>query len=114
MTRQTGIHAAGAMVIADQDLQAYAPLYRDGEDGGPVVQYDMKSAESIGLIKFDFGFENARPNSRCTKKFIKYNHGEDIDIGIIPLDDQKTYELLQAGDTVGVFQLESGWYARLS
>ncbi len=53
MTRQTGVHAAG-VVIADKPLVEYAPLYRDGPDGGPVVQYDMKSAESIGLIKFDF------------------------------------------------------------
>ena len=74
------------MVIADQDLQAYAS-YRDGEDGGPVVQYDMKSA-GIGLIKFDLGLKTL-DQIRDALKFIKYNHGEDIDIGIIPLDDQK-------------------------
>ena len=106
MTRQTGIHAAG-VVIADKPLEVYAPLYRDGDDGGPVVQYDMKSAESIGLIKFDFLGLKTLDQIRDALKFIKYNHGEDIDIGIIPLDDLKAYKLLQAGDTVGVFQLES-------
>ena len=106
MTRQTGIHAAG-VVVADKPLQAYAPLYRDGDDGGPVVQYDMKSAESIGLIKFDFLGLKTLDQIRDALKMVKINHGEDIDIAIIALDDLPTYTLLQAGDTVGVFQLES-------
>ena len=53
MTRQTGVHAAG-VVIADRPLVEHAPLYRDGPAGRPVVQYEMKAAEGVGLIKFDF------------------------------------------------------------
>ena len=64
-TRQTGIHAAG-VVIADRPLVEHAPLYRDGPEGGPVVQYDMKSSESLGLIKFGLpGIKDFRPDSGC-------------------------------------------------
>ena len=106
MTRQTGIHAAG-VVIADRPLVYHAPLYRDGPEGGPVVQYDMKSAESIGLIKFDFLGLKTLDQIRDAVKMIKRNTGEDIDMSHIPIDDGVVYELLQKGDSQGVFQVES-------
>jgi len=105
-TRQTGVHAAG-VVIADRPLVEYAPLYRDEPEGGPVVQYDMKSAESIGLIKFDFLGLKTLDQIRDAVKFVEANHGVAIDMARIPVDDAATYELLQQGDALGVFQLES-------
>lgn len=106
LCRQTGVHAAG-VVIADRPLVEYAPLYRDGPDGGPVVQYDMKSAEGIGLIKFDFLGLKTLDQIRDALFAIERNYGLALDIGAIDLDDPPTYELLQRGDALGVFQLES-------
>ncbi|MCB9676817.1 MAG: DNA polymerase III subunit alpha [Alphaproteobacteria bacterium] len=104
--RQTGVHAAG-VVIADRPLVEYAPLYRDEPEGGPVVQYDMKSAESIGLIKFDFLGLKTLDQIRDAVKFVAENHGVELDMALIPVDDDPTYALLEEGDALGVFQLES-------
>ena len=104
--RQTGVHAAG-VVIADKPLVQYAPLYRDEPEGGPVVQYDMKSAESIGLIKFDFLGLKTLDQIRDALANIVANHGVHIDMSDIPVDDERTFTLLQDGDALGVFQLES-------
>jgi DNA polymerase-3 subunit alpha len=104
--RQTSVHAAG-VVVADRPLVEYAPLYRDSADGGPVVQFDMKSAEAIGLIKFDFLGLKTLDQIRDAVENIRQNFGVDVDMSTLPWDDEKTYELLQAGDTFGVFQLES-------
>ena len=106
MTRQTGVHAAG-VVIADRPLVEHAPLYRDGPDGGPVVQYDMKFAESMGLIKFDFLGLKTLDQIRDAVKMVERNTGERIDLERLPLDDEATYKLLQKGDALGVFQVES-------
>ena len=106
LTRQTGVHAAG-VVVADRPLVELVPLYRDGPDGGPVVQYDMKSAESIGLIKFDFLGLKTLDQIRDAVKLIKRNTGEDVDMSDIPTDDKATFELLCRGDGLGVFQVES-------
>jgi len=105
-TRQTGVHAAG-VVIADKPLVEYAPLYRDEPEGGPVVQYDMKSAEDIGLIKFDFLGLKTLDQIRDALVLIEENHGRLLDMEAIPDDDPKTYEMLGMGDALGVFQLES-------
>ncbi len=104
--RQTGVHAAG-VVIADRPLVEYAPLYRDGPEGGPVVQYDMKSAEGIGLIKFDFLGLKTLDQIRDAVFFIEANHGVKVDMARIPDNDPKTFAMLQEGDALGVFQLES-------
>ena len=106
MTRQTGIHAAG-VVIADRPLVYHAPLYRDGPEGGPVVQYDMKSAEGIGLIKFDFLGLKTLDQIRDALHMIERNTGEAIDISAIDLEDEAVYSMLTAGDSQGVFQVES-------
>jgi DNA polymerase-3 subunit alpha len=104
--RQTGVHAAG-VVIADRPLVEYAPLYRDEPGGGPVVQYDMKSAETVGLIKFDFLGLKTLDHIRDTVSTIEQNHGIALDMSAIPEDDEAAYRLLQDGDALGVFQLES-------
>jgi len=104
--RQTGVHAAG-VVIADRPLVEYAPLYRDEPEGGPVVQFDMKSAEDIGLIKFDFLGLKTLDQIRDAVLMVEANHGVQIDMSDIPEDDAATYALLQQGDALGVFQLES-------
>ena len=112
MCRQTGVHAAG-VVIADQPLVEYAPLYRDSADGGPVVQYEMKAAESVGLIKFDFLGLKTLDQIRDAVVLIERNTGESIDIALIPLDDPLPYELLSRGDSLGVFQVESDGMQKL-
>ncbi len=112
MCRQTGVHAAG-VVIADQPLVEYAPLYRDSADGGPVVQYEMKAAESVGLIKFDFLGLKTLDQIRDAVKLVERNTGEHIDMALIPLDDPKPYELLSRGDSLGVFQVESDGMQKL-
>jgi len=95
------------VVIADRPLVEYAPLYRDGPEGGPVVQYDMKSAESIGLIKFDFLGLKTLDQIRDAIALIERNHGTKVDMSKLPLDDSATYAMLEQGDALGVFQLES-------
>lgn len=106
ITRQTGVHAAG-VVIADRPLVQLAPLYKDSPEGGPVVQYDMKSAESIGLIKFDFLGLKTLDQVRDAVDMVERNTGEHIDIAHIPDDDVVTWNLLKKGDALGVFQVES-------
>ncbi len=84
----------------------YLPLYR-GKKGEVVTQYDMKIVEKIGLVKFDFlGLRNLTVIENALE-LIKRQGGEVPDINNLDLDDKKTYRLLCAGDTTGVFQLES-------
>jgi DNA polymerase-3 subunit alpha len=106
LARQVGVHAAG-VVVADRPLVELAPLYRDGPEGGPVVQYDMKSAESIGLIKFDFLGLKTLDQIRDAVAMIERNTGERIDMSRIPDDDPDAFKLFQKGDGLGVFQVES-------
>ncbi len=104
--RQTGVHAAG-VVIADQPLVRYAPLYRDGPSGGPVIQFDMKSVEAIGLVKFDFLGLKTLDQIRHAVRMVERNTGQAIEMSRLPLDDAATYQLLQQGDSLGIFQVES-------
>jgi DNA polymerase-3 subunit alpha len=110
--RNAGTHAC-AVIIADRPLVNFTPLQRatDGSDG-KVTQYSMKYLEDIGLLKMDFlGLKNLTIIEK-TLELIKARTGEQIDITKIPLTDQKTFELLQRGDTTGVFQLESSGMRR--
>ena len=106
LARQVGVHAAG-VVVADRPLVQLAPLYRDGPEGGPVVQYDMKSAESIGLIKFDFLGLKTLDQIRDAVAMVERNTGERIDMATIDVDDLHSWKLFQRGDGLGVFQVES-------
>ena len=103
--RHASTHAAG-LVIGDRPLDQLVPLYRDPRSPMPVTQFNMKWVELAGLVKFDFlGLKTLTVLQRAVG-FLA-NRGIDIDLSAIPLDDVKTFEMLSAGATVGVFQLES-------
>jgi len=98
-------HAAG-IVIGDRPLDQLVPLYRDPKSDMPATQFNMKWVEPAGLVKFDFlGLKTLTTLATCVS-LIKQS-GVDVDLSKIPLDDQKTFEMLGRGETVGVFQLES-------
>ncbi len=108
--RSHGIHAAG-VVIAPDEIVKFAPLEM-AQKGVVSTQYSMGPVEELGLLKMDFlGLSNLTIIKNALR-IIKKAYGEDIDISAIPLDDKKTYELLQRGDTTGVFQLESAGMKR--
>ncbi|WP_413587568.1 DNA polymerase III subunit alpha [Bdellovibrio sp. HCB274] len=104
MVRNAGIHAAG-VIIGDGQLVKHAPLYK-GADGEQVVQYDMKHAEKIGLIKFDFLGLKTLTHINMALKLIKKNRGKTITSRMIPMTDTATFEMMSRGDTAGVFQFE--------
>lgn len=113
LRRQDGIHAA-AVVITKEPLTAYLPIQRKPEAGlaieeAPVVtQYEMHGVEDLGLLKMDFlGLRNLDVISD-TIALIQQVHGVEVDIDRVDLTDEKTFELLRAGQSIGVFQLESG------
>ena len=103
--RNSSTHAAG-VVIGDRPLAQLVPLYRDPRSDMPVTQYDMKNVESSGLVKFDFlGLKTLSVLKKAVD--LLKRREIDIDLSQLPLDDPKVYELMKAGNTVGVFQLES-------
>ncbi len=107
--RHAGKHAAG-VVIGRQPLEEVAPLYRDPREGGTVVQWDMKSAEKMGLIKFDFLGLKTLTVLHMACELVLRQEGEaakKFRLDTIPLDDEATFDLLRRGATSAVFQLES-------
>ncbi|MEW6554985.1 MAG: DNA polymerase III subunit alpha [Actinomycetota bacterium] len=106
ITRQDGIHAAG-VVIADDELSLYTPLQRRGAEEEVVTQFDMAAIQKIGLLKMDFLGLRTLTVISDTLESIQRRHGIRIDLERIPIDDARTYEMLQRGDSIGVFQLES-------
>jgi DNA polymerase III subunit alpha len=105
LPRHSSTHAAG-VVIGDRALSELAPLYRDPRSDMPVTQFDMKYVESAGLVKFDFlGLKTLSVLQRANQMLAK--RGVVVDFDRLEHDDPAVYELLQRGDTVGVFQLES-------
>ncbi|MBL0690225.1 MAG: DNA polymerase III subunit alpha [Alphaproteobacteria bacterium] len=104
--RQIGVHAAG-VIISSHNIREVAPLYRDASNVMPVVQFDMSAAEQVGLVKFDFLGLASLQFIEVVRKFIKKLHNIDIDIYDIPLDDEKTFQIYQSGDLLGIFQCES-------
>ncbi|HKJ83600.1 MAG TPA: DNA polymerase III subunit alpha [Mariprofundaceae bacterium] len=105
--RHAGKHAAG-VVIGRSDLVETAPLYRDPREGGAVVQWDMKCAEKVGLVKFDFlGLKTLTVIDLACRLIRKHEGQAAFEIGSIPLDDAATFRLLQRGATSAVFQVES-------
>lgn len=110
ISRHCGVHAAG-VVISKEPLVDHIPLYR-GNEGQAITAFEMGILEKIGLLKMDFlGLSNLTVLARAVDH-IKRLRGIDIDILKIPLDDQLTFDLLGRGETVGVFQLESGGMTR--
>jgi DNA polymerase-3 subunit alpha len=105
LPRHASTHAAG-LVISDKPLIDYMPLYR-GKRGEVVTQYDMKWVEQIGLVKFDFlGLRNLTVIENTLFLIERQTHRRP-DLTALDLDDPDTYRLLSAGDSTGVFQLES-------
>lgn len=105
LPRHTGTHAAG-VVIGEKPLIDILPLARD-KDKQVITQFEMKPMEAIGLLKMDFLGLKTLTVIQEAVDCIRANHGVELDIQKIPLDDQKTYALLNRGDTIGVFQVES-------
>ena len=103
--RNTSTHAAG-VVIGRFPLDEILPIYKDPSSDMPVTQYNMKYVESTGLIKFDFLGLKTLTTIAKTMELLKLRNIE-FDVGNIPLDDEKTFQLLSDADTSGVFQLES-------
>lgn len=104
--RHASTHAAG-VVIGDRPLQQLCALYKDPKSDIPATQFNMKYVEQAGLVKYDFlGLKTLTVIQKAVE-FIKSVHGIDIEILKIPLDDTKTYEMISAGNSTGVFQLES-------
>jgi len=105
LPRNSSTHAAG-VVIGDRPLEKLIPLYRDPRSDMPVTQFDMKYVEDTGLIKFDFlGLKTLSVLRKAVD--LLGRRGISIDLGALAWDDPDVYKLLQSGDTVGVFQLES-------
>lgn len=104
--RSTGLHAAG-VIIAPDDLTEYIPVCTAKDSDMMVSQFDKDLIESAGMLKMDFLGLKTLTIIRDAIKNIQRRHGILIDIDEIPLDDPKTYELYQRGDTVGTFQFES-------
>jgi len=105
-----GMHAAG-VVISKDSLDNIVPVQytKDGQEAGQIVsQYPMGDLEKLGLLKMDFlGLRNLTIIDN-TVRLVKETKNIDVDMRHLPLDDQGVYEMLTAGDTDGVFQLESG------
>ncbi|WP_417767787.1 DNA polymerase III subunit alpha [Stappia sp.] len=103
--RHASTHAAG-VVIGDRPLEQLVPLYRDPRSDMPVAQFNMKWVEQAGLVKFDFlGLKTLTVIDVAVKLIA--DKGIAVDMASLPMDDPATYRLLAAGETVGVFQLES-------
>jgi len=105
LPRHASTHAAG-VVIGDRPLDELIPLYRDPRSDTPVTQFDMKYVEAAGLVKFDFlGLKTLSVLKEGQRLLAE--QGVDVDFGALAWDDPTVFELLQRGDTVGVFQVES-------
>ena len=114
--RSHGVHACG-VIIAPDDLVKFLPLEvarKKGADGEEVLsaQFPMTQVEELGLLKMDFlGLSNLSVINNALR-MIRKVYGDDFDMYSVPLDDKKTYELLQRAETTGVFQLESAGMKR--
>jgi DNA polymerase-3 subunit alpha len=104
--RGTGIHAAG-IIIAPKDLTEIIPVATSKETELLITQYEGSIIEDAGVIKMDFLGLKTLTIIRDALRLIEQNHGVKISIDDIPLDDPKTYELYQRGETNGTFQFES-------
>jgi DNA polymerase-3 subunit alpha len=106
LTRNASVHAAG-VVIGPEPLVNLLPLKLD-DSGTLVTQYAMNPVGELGLLKMDFLGLKTLTVIRNTCEMVKRTQGIDVPIDALPLDDKKTYDLLNRAETLGVFQLESG------
>src|ERR1700735_4641561 len=106
LIRGTGVHAAG-VILSSEPLVDVMPIHRRADDGARITGFDGPSCEYMGSLKMDFlGLRNLTVISDAVLN-VKANRGVDLDMLKLPLDDAKAYELLAAGKTLGVFQLDS-------
>ena len=104
--RNTGIHACGVIITPD-DITQFVPVATAKDSDLYVTQFDNSVVEDAGLLKMDFLGLKTLTLIKDTVKLVKYKHNIDLDPDRFPLDDVKTYELFQRGETVGIFQYES-------
>ena len=104
--RNTGIHACGVIITPD-DITKFVPVALAKDSDMYCTQFDNSVVESAGLLKMDFLGLKTLTLIKDTVKIVKAVHGVELDPENFPLDDVKTYELFQRGETVGVFQYES-------
>ena len=104
--RNTGIHACGVIITPD-DITNFVPVATAKDSDLYVTQFDNSVVESAGLLKMDFLGLKTLTLIKDTCKIVKAKHGVTLDPENFPLDDEKTYELFQRGETVGIFQYES-------
>jgi len=112
VARHASVHACGT-VISKEPLVEYLPLQLAPQDKDNIItQFEMHSVEDLGLLKMDLlGLKNLTIIEE-TVRLVKETRGVDVDIAHLPLNDKKTFELLQAGNTTGVFQFESSGMRR--
>ena len=107
LTRNVGKHAGG-VVISPSDLNDFTPLYCEADGSGLMSQFDKDDVEAIGLVKFDFlGLRTLTIIDWSVASVNAGKSGDKLEIERIPLDDEKTFDLLRAYQTTAVFQLES-------
>ena len=107
LKRQWSVHAAG-VILSREALLDVIPIHRRDADGAIITQFDMGACEATGLLKMDFlGLRNLSVLDDCIAN-IKKNQGKDLVLEELPLSDKKTFEMLSRGETLGVFQLDSG------
>lgn len=104
--RNTGVHACGVIITPD-DISNFVPIARSKDGDLYITQFDNSVVESAGLLKMDFLGLKTLTLIKDTVKIVKAKHDIQLDPDNFPLDDEKTYELFQRGDTVGIFQYES-------
>ncbi len=104
--RNTGIHACGVIITPD-DITNFVPVTTAKDSDLYVTQFDNSVAESAGLLKMDFLGLKTLTLIKDTVKLVKYRTGIELNPDEFPIDDVKTYELFQRGETVGIFQYES-------
>lgn len=110
--RQPGMHAAG-VVIADKPLWEFVPVYQPPGEKTLITQFAKDEVEAAGLVKFDFLGLKTLTVIQHALDLVKRNHGKDIPRHEIPLNDEKTWELMAKGDTAGIFQMESSGFTEM-
>jgi len=104
--RNTGIHACGVVITPDE-ITKYVPVKAEKDSDMLVTQFDNSVAEAAGLLKMDFLGLKTLTIIKDAVRMVEENRGIRLDVEEVPLDDAKTYELFQRGETVGIFQYES-------
>ncbi|MFH0772857.1 MAG: DNA polymerase III subunit alpha [bacterium] len=121
LPRHSSVHAAGVIIAAD-DLTNFVPIQTESKQGRVITQYDMycldlnavQNNKAVGLLKIDFlGLRNLTILDKAIQLAMRKT-GKKIDIHEVRIDDKKTYDLISAGNTIGVFQLESAGMRRLA